>query len=1692
MDSPHPESKSLDSKVSSPARATVSKNDKTSLIEQYLIDVKSSDSIFSTTTSSASSDTPLNEYWPKDASCFLTSPSPEAQSSSPSIFTEEYNLANFQGAHQMRAAIQYTKHHDKKDSLLRSKIMNTAADASIHTSAIPVTNTTQSQFYSPQNRDTRTKNMNKFLNSRFDDITEPDYDKNMVTYLQRRLEEKNKMESALHVSSINMSPALPVPIDWSEVIKDLGREHILAAISGDISPIDLAIESFKIILDCGASFIYIPAQLIKYCTNIVHLNKRVTVAGGQQLHIPFQGQLQLSSDCSIPVKAVEGLSKILISHGVLTDLFPHWCFEQVDNDFNVSRRQYINSKEIVVDKFHLSTKNKLNLYPTTAARLKSMIRHIRASDSADKQHQLLAVTDDHPDLCHYTGVAVSNDDTFLHRLFLHSRSSPSFWRTKTISNLPKTRPNNRTCVCSICARSSAHFKLGGTTKQTSHIATHFLHTLVVDWIPAIRPPGSIFGAANLLVAVDKYSHHVWILPAKSRSDVRRFLLYILQDAKRMLPNIDKCHLKLNNKGELFIPNFKVDNDSSFKKIIDDPMKTWLQNHLGVLNFDFTPSGSHARLGLAERFVQRIKIALRAGLWDSPLKLRYWDRLAILISQLFFIMPTSANHKNKSPRHMLYGSPTCFKTQILPYFAPFGAIGEYALAPDQSRRVAYSIWTEHGGTCYYLHKSLSTDGAVAVLIGDTVVDIDCSCTFFDVNPTHRFRSPLEHITMRQGQDFLLPDPRIPATTLPVIAANKINDSFITLTKVPSKEQHLLPKKPLQQPFTAKKPAVINNFKPLLPVYTKQGDLAPLAPTKPLIMTKNIPVITLPKTVFAALSQGKSPLRAPPSPRKVRRGPRVTFEHLTSLPSAAASKLGTPGSVSTSTTSTPVATNSLPTSTTVDTNEQVFKHLLNKEIDISKRRNTHNLRPRKRKRSSTSSTSEPSVASKFARQYLGRFGAKIYNDKIFFFVIDKIESEGPFFYHAFYPIESDPDTDTELMDGDELRACLIFYDKVKALNKVPPEVTKALETIKQLAMHDDIIEQIHLTLQNDQSITHDLIYNTSRYLNLPDVRHSSHDYTEEEVIQCATELLEAHAAIIDPSKRDKIGYTPKGTKDARKVTNYATIWGPSPGGGLRRESDAWWKKDAVDLVHHSKVPRDAKVHYSFTIYKWKKHNPPGRQAKCRVVAGGNNHGQPPEACHSAAVKNSSVLLMLSVIIWYRISTIFSTDMDTAYMQVRTKPGEEKYLIPPEDFTDADGHPIPKGFLLKTKVAVYGFFDSAKLLYAALSKVLTDDGFHCNRHEHGLFTKLIPEENRWMICLIYVDDNLCACSSTDDAKYILKLFREAGYTLTGKLYPSRYLGYNLKYYWTRSKHLAMALDCNDYAQSMVETYKDRINPKKKYNLPSDTTSSDLKFEIKHKDLTDDFSETAIKEARKIVGAALYLCGKDRPTLSSSINLLARFQTKPSPDWQALADHVIGWIQQDLKRDPCLMFYPREDGQPLNPFITALTDAGWKHTFNGRALIGHLTFIGYGDNWSLVSWLCALTKVANLSTTDSETYAMSATTCSLLGLLNILSNEGLKFTSFIGEDNRACLLNTITGKVLGYLGYRENHTHDVLRAGLIRAILKVHTDCNLSDLQSKRTKKPNTFKWMNGMITVSRDAAFHERFTEIDADMYDRSVDL
>ena len=50
--------------------------------------------------------------------------------------------------------------------MLVEEIINTSADASIHTSAIPVTNSTASQFFSPKDRPAAKKHMDVFLRQR--------------------------------------------------------------------------------------------------------------------------------------------------------------------------------------------------------------------------------------------------------------------------------------------------------------------------------------------------------------------------------------------------------------------------------------------------------------------------------------------------------------------------------------------------------------------------------------------------------------------------------------------------------------------------------------------------------------------------------------------------------------------------------------------------------------------------------------------------------------------------------------------------------------------------------------------------------------------------------------------------------------------------------------------------------------------------------------------------------------------------------------------------------------------------------------------------------------------------------------------------------------------------------------------------------------------------------------------------------------------------------------------------------------------------------------------------------------------------------------------------------------------------------------------------------------------------------------
>ena len=299
----------------------------------------------------------------------------------------------------------------------------------------------------------------------------------------------------------------------------------------------------------------------------------------------------------------------------------------------------------------------------------------------------------------------------------------------------------------------------------------------MDWIPAIRPAGSKTGAVNALICVGEKTRNLEAVPARHRRNiihvfneiVKRFEIKAKKSAPSMKPEF--------KNGRMQIERLYCDNDSTVAKLNGDEI-TNEEVEKRIANFRLhlkrvhgcelilSAYGQHWQIAIAERFVALIKIGLRLSVFHSPLLPKYWDLALELLIQLYYYLPRGGI-EGWSPCRMNEQRSVSFKTEIEPYYLPFGTTLSFTLHDDAKAAKAFSIFGLKGGIAWYCHKSLTRTFSITVLIGVKLVDIAINQVYIDKNPTHYFIKPLEHPidlneypkTWKKGKEFLLPDPRL---------------------------------------------------------------------------------------------------------------------------------------------------------------------------------------------------------------------------------------------------------------------------------------------------------------------------------------------------------------------------------------------------------------------------------------------------------------------------------------------------------------------------------------------------------------------------------------------------------------------------------------------------------------------------------------------------------------------------------------------------------------------------------------------------------------------------------------------------------------------------------------------------------------------------------------------------------------------
>ena len=493
---------------------------------------------------------------------------------------------------------------------------------------------------------------------------------------------------------------------------------------------------------------------------------------------------------------------------------------------------------------------------------------------------------------------------------------------------------------------------------------------------------------------------------------------------------------------------------------------------------------------------------------------------------------------------------------------------------------------------------------------------------------------------------------------------------------------------------------------------------------------------------------------------------------------------------------------------------------------------------------------------------------------------------------------------------------------------------------------------------------------------------------------------------------------------------------------------------------------------------------KQAKYRIVALGNldPHVWRKEECY-APVMSLMELRFLTALAVRQNRVLKSGDFKQAFCQAILPPGENYVLRPPH------GCPLtPKGSYWMLQRTLYGLKRSPRHWYEKAVQLLTQIGLIQCPNASCLFKGTLIEGKAPIYLGLYVDDFVYFSTDKEvENKFEKELGSLTNVDFMGQV--SHFLG--IKYQWRQNSTSTKAhMSQEAFSESLVNqnglsniSTKINMTPYKS-GFPVDAIPHTNQHINKNK------QQEIETQYRSMVGSLLWLSQGTRPDLATITNMLAKYQSYPTPKHIESAKYAIKYVkgtkslgitfdtETDLNISSFVHF-------PIKtPQLTGIADANWGpqdqsvprpndkpqklDLFKSRSLSGHLITL-HGP----IHWSSKRQKITARSSCEAEIYATDECVKDILHLRNIikdlnLQDDLLKHKIKLFNDNMACVQwsKNLTTKGLRYLQIRENavrENKDWLD------IKHVQGKINPSDIFSKEDKDPAHFIKMRNTIVHS-----------------------
>ena len=367
------------------------------------------------------------------------------------------------------------------------------------------------------------------------------------------------------------------------------------------------------------------------------------------------------------------------------------------------------------------------------------------------------------------------------------------------------------------------------------------------------------------------------------------------------------------------------------------------------------------------------------------------------------------------------------------------------------------------------------------------------------------------------------------------------------------------------------------------------------------------------------------------------------------------------------------------------------------------------------------------------------------------------------------------------------------------------------------------------------------------------------------------------------------------------------------------------------------------------------------------------------------------------------------------------EELYMEQPEGFKI----PGQENKVMRLKKAIYGLKQAALQWWKALDKSMSSLG--CTRllSDSGLFVN----ENKTIVCIVYVDDVLFLGKSQNDIDSLKTRFMA--------IWECRDLGDTKEFLRMRilRSQGRILVDQKDYLQKVLKRFKLENAKSVPTPLPEGYHPTPNK-------------ETASPEIRasyqQVIGSLLYIMIGTRPDIAYAVTKLAQFAANPTEDHLNRAYYICRYLIGTA--DYALVFNGK-GGEG----IIAYADSDWASDPTTRkSTTGYLVKLASG----VFCWNSRAQKSIALSSTEAEYMSLCDACRQLVWIRSLFTELGinLKPIPLCGDNQGSIFLssNPVQEKRIKHIDLRHHYIREVIREKKVE-LLFIEGAENPADLFTK-----------------------------------------